>query len=241
MKDQSKTRKRTAVITGAIVFFSLILAVLLFSYIISNPVNKIKKANVLLEAGDFLGARKIYDKVVEKEPKNFSAHYGLGMSWCAETIYKTELGLAKPQDWYTAIYHMTIAMNLKKNDQVQKTLAILHFNLGTCYKKMDDPGAALKLMEQAVEYDPTLLKALNLLGAMYHERGNFEKAEYYYLKTIEVKPDYAMAHFNLGALAWANDDYTSSKAYFQRAVSLAPENAYFQNWLSKAQEQTGDQ
>lgn len=237
MKNQIYSKKITPVLIAATLF--LIVVVIFFINFNTQSLRSVKKANILLEAGDFLGARKIYERIVEKEPKNFSAHYGLGMSWCAETIYKTELGMAKPQDWYTAIYHMTIAMNLKKNDQVQKTLAILHFNLGTCYKKLNDPDAALKLIEQAVSFDPTLLKALNLLGAMYHERGNFEKAEFFYRKTIEVKPDYAMAHFNLGALAWAKGDYPGAVTCFQKAALLAPENTYFKGWLTKAHEQAG--
>ena len=241
MKAQTNTGKIVLALNGAVILLTISFIGLLIIQCSNNSLNKVKKANALLEAGDFLGARKVYEMVVEKEPKNFSARYGLGMSWCAETIYKTELGMARPQDWYTAIYHMDIAMNLKKNKQVQKTLAILHFNLGTCYKKSGDPDAALKQMEQAVSYDQTLLKALNLLGAMYHERGDFEKARYYYQKTIDVKPDYAMAHFNLGALSWAEEDFLGAKKHFQKAVSLAPNNSYFADWLLRAEEQAGNE
>ncbi len=201
----------------------------------------LETANNLLEAGDFQSARELYKKLIEKEPYNFSAHYGLGMSWCGETIYKDELGLAKAEDWYPAIYHMTVAMNMKENKQVQETLAILHFNLGIRYKKENDYSNAIKIIKQAVHYNPKLLKALNVLGAMYHEQKDYTNAQYYYEQAVIVQPDYAMAHFNLGALAWAQEKYTRATEYFQQAALVNPQSSYFSNWLKKAKEKAGEQ
>ncbi len=239
MNNMQINRIKSFITYTIIILAGIIVILFLLQY--SESGRELKKGNALLEAGDFLGARKIYNRTIERDPENFSAHYGLGMSWCAETIYKTELHLAEPQDWYPAIYHMTIAMNMKENRQVQETLAILHFNLGTCFKKENDFSTAIKLFEQAVAYNPGLLKALNSLGAMYHEMKNYFQAEFYYKKAIGIQPDYAMAHFNLGAVAWAQGDYSRSAKFFQEAVSLQPENTYFTNWLTRAKEQTGNE
>lgn len=240
MINQVQNKKIISFVYIFIIIAAVIIAALFsvhYKYYSKNAI--LKKANLLLESGDYLGARKRYKKIINKDPENFSAHFGLGMSYCAETIFKTDLGMAKTEDWHPAIYHMTIAMNLNENDRVKQTLAILHFNLGTFFTKDNNPEAAIESIKQAVAYDPTLLKALNLLGAMYHERGNLEEAEYYYKKTIDLKPDYAMAHFNLGAIAWVRKDFEASVSYFQKAVSLAPENTYFQNWLAKAEKHAG--
>jgi tetratricopeptide (TPR) repeat protein len=59
-------------------------------------------------------------------------------------------------------------------------------------------------------------------------------AENCYRRTVILKPDYAMAHFNLGALSWARGDYAPATRYFQDAVTLEPGNAYFAGWLAKA-------
>jgi len=240
MINQIQHKKVISFVYIFIILVAAITALLFFvhyKYYSKNAI--LKQANLLLESGDYLGARKRYKRIINKDPENFSAHFGLGMSYCAETIFKTDLGMAKTEDWHPAIYHMTIAMNLNENDQVKQTLAILHFNLGTFFKKENNQDAAIESLKQAVAYDPTLLKALNLLGAMYHESGNLEDAEYYYKKTIELRPDYAMAHFNLGAIAWARKDFEAAVSYFQKAVSLAPENTYFQNWLAKAEKHAG--
>ena len=240
MINQVQNKKILSFVYTSIIILACIIAVLFlahYKYYSKNAV--LRKANLLLESGDYLGARKRYKKIIHKDPKNFSAHFGLGMSYCAETIFKTDLGMAKTVDWHPAIYHMTIALNLNENDQVKQTLAALHFNLGTFFRKENNLDAAIESAKQAVAYDPTLLKALNLLGAMYHESGNLEEAEYYYKQAIDLKPDYAMAHFNLGALAWVRKDFEAAVTYFQKAVSLAPENTYFQNWLAKAEKHAG--
>lgn len=233
-------RYNRVILVSVVIIGIAALCTALFLVYYSRTSRALRKGNDLLEAGDFHSARRIYERIIDREPENFAAQYGLGMSWCAETIYKTELGLAEPGDWYPAIYHMTIAMNLKEHKRVQETLAILHFNLGTCFKQANDLDAAIALLEQAVAYDPNLLKALNLLGALYHETKNYAEAEYYYKKVIAIQPDYAMAYFNLGALAWTQNEKKQAVDYFQKAVTLDPENTYFISWLQKAQKQTGE-
>ncbi|MBD3345412.1 MAG: tetratricopeptide repeat protein [Chitinivibrionales bacterium] len=201
--------------------------------------HRLEYAHELLEAGNFLSARKIYSKIVEKDPENFEAHYGMGMSLCAEAMYKMNLDIGCIEDWYPAIYHMNIASNLQPNTrEVSRTLAILHYNLGTCHHKEGNADAAIERLESAVVYDSTLVKAYNLLGALYHTRENFRKAEQCYLKVLDVQPEYAMAHFNLGAVAWASGDYNAAVSYFQKASELSPGNTYFKQWLHKAQQQS---
>jgi tetratricopeptide (TPR) repeat protein len=191
-------------------------------------------AKTLLESGDYLAARAIYEKAASAHPDDFAARYGLGMSWCAEAIYKTELGLADPDDWYPAIYQMTVASHLQPSGEARRTLAILHYNLGACYKKLGQPRDALRRIKEAVSYDSTLLKAYNMLGALYQDEGDLDKAESCYRRTLLLKPDYAMAHFNLGALSWARNDFKGALQHFLDAAAIEPENSSFQGWLTKA-------
>ena len=194
----------------------------------------LSRAKALLESGDFLSARKLYEKVVETNPDDFAAHYGLGMTWSAEALYKTEIGLAEPEDWYPAIYQMTVASHLDTSEEVHRTLAVLHYNLGACYKKEGSPLEALARIQQAVLYDSTLLKAYNLLGALYQEQGDLDKADNCYRRALLLKPDYAMALFNRGALSWARREYAAAEKCFQDALTCEPQNTLFAAWLSKA-------
>jgi tetratricopeptide (TPR) repeat protein len=201
--------------------------------------NRIAAANALLESGDYLGARPGYSRIVESKPRDYAAHYGLGMSYCAEAMHRTDLGLAVPDNWYPAIYQVTVAAHLDTSPEVRRTLAILHYNLGACYRKNNNPADAILRIAQAISYDSTLLKAYNLLGTLYYEQGDLDKAESCYRRTLIIKPDYAMAHFNLGALFWARERYDDAFVHFTDAAALDPENDYFQSWLLKARARAG--
>ncbi|MBD3320537.1 MAG: tetratricopeptide repeat protein [Chitinivibrionales bacterium] len=164
----------------------------------------------------------------------------MGMSLCAEAMYKMELGLGCAHDWYPAIYHMNVASNLQPNtSEVRRTLAILHFNLGTCHNREENIDAAIRRLKNAIVYDSTLVKAHNLLGALYQTGGNLDKARQSYRRVLELQPEYAMAHFNLGAVAWAAGEYSSAASHFSQAVELSPGNAYFEQWLRKAKHRSG--
>jgi tetratricopeptide (TPR) repeat protein len=220
-------------------FFVIIVALTGFTLVPGCRDNRLVAANALLESGDYLSARPLYSRIVESKPRDYAAHYGLGMSYCAEAMHKTDLGLAAPDDWYPAIYQVTVAAHLDTSPEVRRTLAILHYNLGACYRKNDNPADAILRIAQSISYDSTLLKAYNLLGTLYYEQGDLDKAESCYRRTLIIKPDYAMAHFNLGALFWARGRYDDALVRFTDAAALDPENGYFQSWLSKARTRAG--
>jgi len=202
----------------------------------------IDEAKALLEEGNFSAAQATYNRLLEHDPRNFAAHYGAGMALCAEALYKTKLDLVSPHDWYGAIFHMEMAHSLRPADKtVSKKLAIFHFNLGTCFRKSNSEDKSLSQFEQALSIDSTLLKAANLLGTIYHQRGNFEKARKFYYHTLTLDPHYAMAHFNLGALSWAENDFIKAEEHFANALDAAPNNDYFKTWLSNARRQNKEE
>ncbi len=220
----------------------VLLLFLLLPLLLSGcSVGDLDAAKDLLESGDFLGARAIYESIYTSRPQSMEAHYGAAMSWCAEAIYREDLGMGSVDYWFPAIYHMTIAYSLAETkDDVRPLLAILHFNLGTYYSRNEDSYAAIERLEQAVVYDSTLLKAFNLLGALYQQEGDLDNAERCYLRALVIEPEYAKAHFNLGALAWAQKDYSASAEHFQRAQALSPENEHISQWLLRAREKAGE-
>lgn len=151
-------------------------------------------------------------------------------------MHRTRLGLAEPMDWYQAIYHMTVAANLSDSEEPRRTLAVLNFNLAASYKKNNRTDDALRRLEEALTYDSTLLKAANLLGAMYHQRGNYDRARRAYQRVVNIDSTYATGHFNLGALAWAVNDFGQADKHFALAERLEPHNPYFREWQQKAEE-----
>jgi tetratricopeptide (TPR) repeat protein len=71
--------------------------------------------------------------------------------------------------------------------------AYLHYNMGNIAKFKE-------LLELAVQKDPTNPELQLNLGIISSDAKDFENSKKYYLRAIELKPDYANAYINLSVL-----------------------------------------
>jgi Tfp pilus assembly protein PilF len=69
---------------------------------------------------------------------------------------------------------------------------------------------------------------------MYQEAGDLAGARACYRRVVELKPDYALAWFNLGTVAWASQNFFAARSSFERAVELDRANPHFRMWLEKS-------
>jgi Tfp pilus assembly protein PilF len=75
-----------------------------------------------------------------------------------------------------------------------------HVNLAIIYARNGDDVAAEASITDVLILDPLHPEALNQLGMLLRRQGKFEEAENAYLKAVTARPDYALAHYNLGVL-----------------------------------------
>lgn len=72
--------------------------------------------------------------------------------------------------------------------------------LGIVYLEMHKPEAAEAAFRQTIANDPARLAAYNHLGTMLRQQGRFIEAEAFYRDALEVQPEHAATHLNLGIL-----------------------------------------
>ncbi|MEM9173162.1 MAG: tetratricopeptide repeat protein, partial [Pseudomonadota bacterium] len=63
--------------------------------------------------------------------------------------------------------------------------------LAVALRKTDRVQAAFDIAQQTVALYPDYAPALNEVGILHRERGEFEQSEAAYLKAVTVRPDYA--------------------------------------------------
>ena len=73
-------------------------------------------------------------------------------------------------------------------------------NLGLLYLHRQKSALAKQAFERAIIIDNQDAVAFNNLAIIQRQNGEFKKALFNYYKAINVKPDYANAHLNLGIL-----------------------------------------
>jgi len=66
------------------------------------------------------------------------------------------------------------------------------------------------------------------LGHAYHRQGNIQLAEQVLRRALELKPDFAQAHFNLSVLLAGRNEMTEALSHAVTATQLAPQEAEHQ-------------
>lgn len=108
------------------------------------------------------------------------------------------------------------------------------------HHRSGDLRAAEQVCRQVLESDPRNIDALHLLGVFALQAGRYDLAIDYIRRAVELRPDFAEAHGNLG-MAWkALRRLPEAVACYRRAVQLKPDWAAAHNHLGVALEEAGD-
>lgn len=97
-----------------------------------------------------------------------------------------------------------------------------HANLGIiAVRAGNDPASALKHFRAAATANPGNAVAHNWIGVLLRQRGAHEAAERAYLRAVDVRPDYAKAHRNIGILYDAYlDKPERAQHHYRRYLAL---------------------
>lgn len=90
-------------------------------------------------------------------------------------------------------------------------------------------GEAIEQARKAVQIKPDYAAAYNLLGTLYSESGDIDKAGENYLLAIKYNPGDFMAHNNLGSVYYTLGRWAEAEEYYTKALELNPEmaNTYY--------------
>ena len=132
-----------------------------------------------LEKGNFQGAKEAYLQVLKIEPNNLPALVNLGT---------TEYRLGNLEE---------AERLLRRSLQIKPDNPTAWLNLGMIYLGRNEPMRALAAVAQAVVQEPNDPVARNYLGVAAGRNRWFDAAEAELRRAIELRPDYADAHFNL--------------------------------------------
>jgi len=107
--------------------------------------------------------------------------------------------------------------------------------------KMTDSDAALKLLWQATEIDPTLDDAYVYLGLYYNSRSDFTDVIKVYQKLIKYQPRQVSAYLNIGEayMSFSPARTDDALVYFRKAYDLDRNNSFAALRIGQLLAQTG--
>ena len=164
----------------------------------------VDQARKLFAQGRFADAEKLYQQIVDTAPNNYFALSNLGVT----QIQGRKLSAAE--------------VALKKAIEINPKDAFAATNLGIVYCKQGRFDEAIASLLEAVANDNKDHIAWNYLGICYGEQGFKGKAEEAFKRSIEIRDDYADAHFNLAVLYATTEppSIDAARLHYKKAVSL---------------------
>lgn len=91
------------------------------------------------------------------------------------------------------------------------------YNLAECYSDLNEIDLAIKTLETIIQENQYREVPL-LLGKLYKQKGDFEKAEVYLLNSLEIDNKYSKTLRELADLYNKKDDYIKSIFYHDKAL-----------------------
>jgi len=205
-----------------------------------------------LKTGQIDDAMAHFQKGLELNSNDFSAHLGLGIildqkSQVDEAILHYRKAIEINPIFGEALVNLGNAL-LQKHQadeaivQYQKAVAInpniagLCFNLGNAYLQKGKIDEAIAQYEKAVKIDPTLAAAHNNLGNSLRLKGRFDEAIVQFQQTLDLDPNLIDAHYNLGLALLEKGRTKEAIAEFQKVLQLNPGDRDAQNHIDRALE-----
>lgn len=206
----------------AIIFLGTIVTILVFVAVknIASP-KKIDGIQRLLKQGKTQAAIKAAKGLVQKNPKDYFAHYYLGRAYLADG--KNELAL----------------MELKYVDQngifdgKQLPEAQFRKSLAGLYSKFGQQEEALKQYLLLTKLEPNVAENFFQVAQIYDAKNSHKEAIGFYDKVLKLDKRNVKAHAAMGLLLYRAKQVNEAKREIDTAIKLSPETYSTYYFLGK--------
>ncbi|XP_031754523.1 protein O-mannosyl-transferase TMTC1 isoform X2 [Xenopus tropicalis] len=176
---------------------------------------------LLYNTGQHEEARRLYQEAVGLHPRNIQIRLSLAQVLAVlGQIHEAEAlayGIAAEVPDCTECFRLLSAIYSKREDYV-KALELIDFAL------------------QMKSNDAKLLSELHFTrGNQLRELNHLEEAFQSYERVAELNPTQAQAWMNMGGIRHMQGDYTSARAFYQKAAVLDPDSKLLKENLAKLQ------
>ncbi len=163
------------------------------------------QAEPLRQAGDVAAALPLYDRALDLDPDNATAHWGRCYSLnrlgqFSNALAACDRALALRPDYPEALW-----------------------SKGYILEQQQQPAAALALYQQATQQDPGFAAAWNNQGTALLALGRPGEAVAAFEQAIALDPDLAEAWNNRGAALWGVGRHREALESVERAIVLKPD------------------
>jgi tetratricopeptide (TPR) repeat protein len=172
-----------------------------------TPAELFDRAFALHHAKDASAARRLYEEVLERDPKHAHAYHGLGIIAHAEGRRSDAIQL----------FRQAIALHAKE--------AVFHHNLAHALIDQGDSTAALDCLSNAIAINPEFMGAWVALAKLYDSLGRKEESARALARVAELQTKTADVHLRRGVAFARENRLPEAYEEFRAGIACNPRGA----------------
>lgn len=187
-----------------------------------------KDANQLYQSQDYKGAAAKYEEVVSLDPSIGDAYFFLGNSY--DNQYRaTKRGDAANDAMLTKAIEAYKVASEKATDPKIRKLALEYLVAAYGPDKLNDPAQSEPILQKMIDMDPKEPSNYFVLGKIYEDNGDYEKAEQTYIKAREMKPSAPEVYMTLAGFYNRQGEFDKTMEALKARAEQEPNNpeAYY--------------
>ena len=198
--------------------------------------NDMNRGDEALRIGDYKRAAKNFSRVLDKDPANRDARYGLAIAYYAIAEDKERLRVSTLAFWERTVREFKILSVVDTSEKSKPMYSTSLFYLARAMLAENAQAKVLPLLDQSIKLDPENYFSYNLKALILAGQGNTEEAKKIYAYIVTREPKFASAYVNLGNLYWNVHDYESAWDIWSMGHEALPQDAVLAKWTRVAED-----
>lgn len=214
----------------------MLVAVLFATVLCACNGNDMNRGDEALRIGDYKRAAKNFSKVLDNDPANRDARYGLAIACYAIAEDKERLRGSTLALWERTIREFKILSVVDSSEKSKPMYSTSLFYLARAMLAENAQAKVLPLLDQSIKLDPENYFSYNLKALILAGQGNTDEAKKIYAYIVTREPKFASAYVNLGNLYWNAHDYESAWDIWSMGHEALPQDAVLAKWTHIAED-----
>jgi len=125
------------------------------------------------------------------------------------------------------------AQTMLQNSKTDLEKAYSYGTIGDIYLVQGNPVEAKKSYLESLKYSTKLYPVYSGLSEIAVDEKNYQQAEEYIRKSIDINPDLANSYYRLGIIMFLSKDQTQAVSNLEKAIQMDPNNQLYKSDLAK--------
>ena len=227
---------------GRVVYCRLLGALeLLFAMLVATVLcacsgSDLARGDEALRIGDYDRAVANFSKVLDAEPVNRDARYGLAIAYYAIAEDKERLKERTLALWERTVREFKILSVVDSSEKSKPMYSTSLFYLARAMLAENAQAKVMSLLDHSIRMDPENYFSYNLKALILAGQGDTDGAKKIYAYIVTKEPKFASAYVNLGNLYWNAHDYESAWDIWSMGREALPQDAVLAKWTRIAED-----